>query len=68
MWASTCDHILHPITHRRTRWFVSSTIVGAQTLEQLVEDLDAWRGPPGLPQEVLDAIQEVRGEVTHGHL
>jgi aryl-alcohol dehydrogenase-like predicted oxidoreductase len=28
------------------RWFVASTIIGATTMAQLREDLDAWEDPP----------------------
>lgn len=37
------------------RWFVSSTIVGATSLEQLAENLDAWEQP--LPDEILKEIE-----------
>lgn len=36
-------------------WFVASTIIGATSLEQLTENLDAWDTP--LPQAVLDEIE-----------
>jgi aryl-alcohol dehydrogenase-like predicted oxidoreductase len=39
------------------RWFVTSTIVGATTLLQLGENLDAWSKP--LDQDVLQAIEKL---------
>lgn len=43
----------------RSRWFIPSTIVGAQTLEQLKENLGAWSEAGKLSQETLAAIQQV---------
>lgn len=45
----------------RTRWYTSSVILGATTMEQLQENLDS--ASVELPQEVLDRIEDV-----HRHL
>jgi aryl-alcohol dehydrogenase-like predicted oxidoreductase len=39
------------------RWFVTSTIIGATSLEQLTEDLDAWDRP--LSEEVMAEIESL---------
>ncbi|MBI5329593.1 MAG: NADP(H)-dependent aldo-keto reductase [Betaproteobacteria bacterium] len=39
------------------RWFVASTLVGATSMEQLREDLDAWDKP--LPEAVLAEIDDL---------
>lgn len=39
------------------RWFVTSTIIGATSLQQLTEDLEAWERP--LSDAVLEEIEEV---------
>ena len=41
----------------RTRWFTSSVIIGATTLEQLKEDLDS--AEVTLSEEVLDSIENI---------
>jgi aryl-alcohol dehydrogenase-like predicted oxidoreductase len=39
------------------RWFITSTIVGATTMEQLAEDLAAWEQP--LSDEIMSEIESV---------
>ncbi|MBU3737024.1 MAG: NADP(H)-dependent aldo-keto reductase [Methylobacterium sp.] len=39
------------------RWFVTSTIIGATTLDQLKENIDAWRQP--LDAEMLQEIEQL---------
>lgn len=48
----------------QSRWFVSSTIVGATTMDQLRENIDAFDGhrTPGITQDVLDAVDSVHQE------
>lgn len=41
----------------RSKWFVASTIIGASTIEQLKENLEAIRTP--LNEEILAAIDEI---------
>lgn len=43
----------------RDRWFVTSNIVGATTLEQLKECLSAYALPRPLPEEATQAIEAV---------
>ena len=42
----------------RSRWFVASSIIGATTMEQLKENLEAFDAPP-LTDDVLQAINAV---------
>ncbi|MEH3086699.1 MAG: aldo/keto reductase [Xylophilus ampelinus] len=44
-----------------TRWSVASTIIGARTLEQLDENLDAWG--TALSPELLAAVDAIRWEM-----
>lgn len=46
-----------------SRWFVASTIIGATTLEQLKEDIDAISTV--LPQEIVTAIDTIHREITN---
>lgn len=46
-----------------SRWFVASTIIGATTLEQLKEDIDAISTV--LPQEIVTAIHTIHREITN---
>lgn len=46
-----------------SRWFVASTIVGATTLAQLKENIDAVEVV--LPQAVLDAIDAIHARITN---
>lgn len=41
----------------RSRWFVSSSIIGATSLEQLKENLDAFSIT--LPQEAVDDVNAI---------
>ncbi len=45
------------------RWFVASTIIGATTLEQLSEDLDAWERP--LSDALLAEIEKIHRRYTN---
>jgi aryl-alcohol dehydrogenase-like predicted oxidoreductase len=40
------------------RWFVTSTIIGATSMAQLKENLDAWEQP--LSEEILKEIEGLR--------
>jgi aryl-alcohol dehydrogenase-like predicted oxidoreductase len=46
-----------------SRWFVASTIIGATSLEQLKENIDAYEVK--LSAEVLAAIDEIHGRYTN---
>lgn len=46
-----------------SRWFVASTIIGATTLEQLKEDIDALSTP--LPEHVIESINTIHREITN---
>jgi aryl-alcohol dehydrogenase-like predicted oxidoreductase len=46
-----------------SRWFVASTIVGATTLAQLGENIDA--ASVKLPSEVVDAINDIHRRITN---
>ncbi|MGZ8289977.1 MAG: aldo/keto reductase [Telluria sp.] len=46
-----------------SRWFVASTIIGATTLEQLKENIDAAQVT--LPQDVVDAINAIHARITN---
>ena len=46
-----------------SRWFVASTIVGATTLAQLGENIDATSVK--LPSEVVDAINDIHRRITN---
>ncbi|XRB12815.1 aldo-keto reductase [Pseudoscourfieldia marina] len=40
----------------RSRWFVASTIIGATTMDQLRDNLDAFEGDRDLPEELLEEV------------
>ncbi|UXC34853.1 aldo/keto reductase [Cupriavidus gilardii] len=44
-----------------SRWFAHSTIIGATTLAQLQENIDAWGVP--LPADVLAGIERIHAEI-----
>ncbi|MBY4897628.1 aldo/keto reductase [Cupriavidus sp. AU9028] len=44
-----------------SRWFAASTIVGATTLDQLRENVDAWEAT--LPEGALEAIERIHAEI-----
>lgn len=44
-----------------SRWFAASTIIGATTVEQLMENIDAWE--TRLPADVADAIERIHFEI-----
>jgi aryl-alcohol dehydrogenase-like predicted oxidoreductase len=46
-----------------SRWFVSSTIIGATNLSQLKENIDAFELK--LPAQVVAAIDEIHGRYTN---
>ncbi len=46
-----------------SRWFVASTIIGATSLEQLREDIDA--AAITLPRQVLDGIDAIHARITN---
>ena len=46
-----------------SRWFVGSTIIGATTLAQLQENIDAWAVK--LPQHVLDGIDAIHASLPN---
>jgi aryl-alcohol dehydrogenase-like predicted oxidoreductase len=46
-----------------SRWFVASTIIGATTLEQLTENIDAAQVT--LPREVTDAIDAIHARISN---
>ncbi|WP_338766018.1 aldo/keto reductase [Massilia sp. METH4] len=46
-----------------SRWFVGSTIIGATTLAQLKEDIDAYSVT--LPQHVLEGIDAIHTRITN---
>ena len=46
-----------------SRWFVASTIIGATTLEQLKENIDAAQVT--LPADVVDAINAIHARITN---
>jgi aryl-alcohol dehydrogenase-like predicted oxidoreductase len=46
-----------------SRWFVGSTIIGATTLVQLQENIDAWAVK--LPQHVLDGIDAIHARLPN---
>jgi aryl-alcohol dehydrogenase-like predicted oxidoreductase len=46
-----------------SRWQVASTIVGATTLDQLKEDIDAFSVK--LSGEIVDAINAIHREITN---
>ena len=46
-----------------SRWFVASTIIGATSLAQLKENIDAF--DTTLPREVLDAIDAIHARITN---
>jgi aryl-alcohol dehydrogenase-like predicted oxidoreductase len=46
-----------------SRWFVASTIIGATTLDQLKENIDAFEVK--LSPEVVDAIDAIHGRITN---
>ncbi|TWI64525.1 aryl-alcohol dehydrogenase-like predicted oxidoreductase [Pseudoduganella lurida] len=46
-----------------SRWFVGSTIIGATTLDQLKENIDAY--DTQLPQQVLEAIDAIHARITN---
>ncbi len=45
------------------RWFVTSTIIGATSLEQLAENLDAWERP--LAEDALQAVEAIHLRYTN---
>ncbi len=45
------------------QWFVTSTIIGATSMEQLAEDIDAWEEP--LSQTILDEIAALHRRYTN---
>ncbi|EHP44915.1 aldo/keto reductase [Cupriavidus basilensis OR16] len=59
------EHGLSPATlalaWSYSRWFAASTIVGATSLEQLRENIDAWQTP--LPEAVTAAIARIHAEI-----
>ncbi|WP_416048190.1 aldo/keto reductase [Cupriavidus basilensis] len=59
------EHGLSPATlalaWSYSRWFAASTIVGATSLEQLRENIDAWQTP--LPEAVTTAIARIHAEI-----
>ncbi len=44
-----------------SRWFAASTIIGATSVEQLMENIDAWE--TRLPDDVLAAIERIHFEI-----
>ncbi|KJK17817.1 aldo/keto reductase [Burkholderiaceae bacterium 16] len=44
-----------------SRWFAASTIVGATSVEQLRENIDAWQAP--LPEAATAAIAHIHAEI-----
>ncbi len=46
-----------------SRWFAASTIVGATSVEQLREDVDAWQVK--LPQDVIDGIERIHARINN---
>jgi aryl-alcohol dehydrogenase-like predicted oxidoreductase len=46
-----------------TRWFVASTIIGATSLAQLKENVDAYSVT--LSDDVIKAINAIHGEITN---
>ncbi|WP_420476652.1 aldo/keto reductase [Noviherbaspirillum sp. ST9] len=46
-----------------SRWFVASTIIGATTIPQLQEDIDALS--IALPEQVIESINAIHREVTN---
>ena len=44
-----------------SRWFAASTIIGATSLAQLQEDIDAWQ--VRLPEDVIAAIERIHAEI-----
>ena len=44
-----------------SRWFAASTIIGATSLEQLRENIDAWQTP--LPEAITAAIARIHAEI-----
>ena len=46
-----------------SRWFAASTIVGATTLAQLEENLDAWNAQ--LHEDLVAAIGVIHKEITN---
>ncbi|AJG18908.1 aldo/keto reductase [Cupriavidus basilensis] len=59
------EHGLSPATlalaWSYSRWFAASTIVGATSLEQLRENIDAWQTP--LPEAATAAIARIHAEI-----
>lgn len=59
------EHGLSPATlalaWSYSRWFAASTIIGATSLEQLRENIDAWQTP--LPEAVTAAIARIHAEI-----
>ncbi|WP_059413095.1 aldo/keto reductase [Cupriavidus basilensis] len=47
-----------------SRWFAASTIIGATSLEQLREDVDAWQAR-SLPEDVTAAIERIHAEINN---
>ncbi|MHA7680023.1 aldo/keto reductase [Cupriavidus sp. PET2-C1] len=60
-----CEHGLSPATlalaWSYSRWFAASTIIGATSLEQLRENIDAWQTP--LPEAITAAIARIHAEI-----
>ncbi len=44
-----------------SRWFAASTIIGATSLEQLRENIDAWQTP--LPEAAIAAVARIHAEI-----
>lgn len=59
------EHGLSPATlalaWSYSRWFAASTIIGATSLEQLRENIDAWQTP--LPEAITAAIARIHAEI-----
>ncbi|WP_458763486.1 aldo/keto reductase [Cupriavidus basilensis] len=59
------EHGLSPATlalaWSYSRWFAASTIIGATSLDQLRENIDAWQTP--LPEAVTAAIARIHAEI-----
>ncbi|HYD62610.1 MAG TPA: aldo/keto reductase [Noviherbaspirillum sp.] len=46
-----------------SRWFVASAIIGATTMAQLQENIDAWS--VRLPEQVIEGINTIHREITN---
>ncbi|GAB7548661.1 aldo/keto reductase [Cupriavidus sp. CuC1] len=59
------EHGLSPATlalaWSYSRWFAASTIIGATSLEQLRENIDAWQTP--LPEAATAAVARIHAEI-----